>query len=304
MHPDYSVDACGTIAEHCRKALERELGEICFTTHFDADPAYSGQEGWVRLNGRLTPLSGRWLGAYHDEIARAREEFGSCGLVVRAGLEVDYFGGVERALIPVLERFPFDFLIGSVHRVGGYLLSSRVGASAWLEAYGIDEGVGRYCVAVAEAAGCGLFDCLGHLEVYHRSLRSPARTAPMRPAVREAFESALTEAVRTGGVGLEINTRGAGRGGRPTSPGPEVLRMARRLGLRVLTVGSDAHSPDQVGEGLDAGLDAALAAGFREYCTFEGRKATARMIRPPDSRTSGRRRPTSSPGAGTGGSGR
>lgn len=164
VHPDYSVDARGTVAEHCRTALQRGLGEICFTTHFDADPEYADQEGWVRLRGRLTPLTGRWLGAYHADIAQAREEFGPTGLVVRAGLEVDYFRGVERALIPLLEG---------------------AGASDWLEAYGADEGVGRYCAAIAEAAGCGLFDCLGHLEVYRRSRRArgsmPGLLPPQQP---------------------------------------------------------------------------------------------------------------------------
>jgi len=50
VHPDYSLDATGSVQEHCRRAVELGLAEICFTTHFDADPAFAREDGWVRVH--------------------------------------------------------------------------------------------------------------------------------------------------------------------------------------------------------------------------------------------------------------
>ena len=45
------------------------------------------------------------------------------------------------------------------------------------------------------------------------------------------------------GVGIECNTN---RGNEPL-PGPEILRLYRRLGGEIVTLGSDAHRPGDVG---------------------------------------------------------
>jgi len=93
----------------------------------------------------------------------------------------------------VLARCPFDYVLGSVHTVGGYVLSSRRGASAWLARYGYDDCARRYCAAVAEAAASGLFDCMGHLEIYRRLLRAAQDPGPAGPSVQVLYESLLRQ---------------------------------------------------------------------------------------------------------------
>jgi histidinol-phosphatase (PHP family) len=277
VHPDYSIDAEGAISDHCRIAVARGLGEICFTTHYDADPAYAAQEAYALVRGRLRALSERWLDSYFEDVAAARAAFEPAGLLIRAGLEIDYFAGVEELLAPVVGEYPFDYILGSVHRVDGYQLSTASGSAAWIDRYGPREALARYGRRLAGAASAGLFDCLGHLEVYRRSLRraAPARPLPADPA--EALGPALQEAARCG-VGLEVNTRSARFGAQYQAPRLEVLRLARAEGIQVITFGSDAHSPDGVGVGIEAGMEAAREAGFREFCGFNRRRPQARPL--------------------------
>jgi histidinol phosphatase-like PHP family hydrolase len=51
-HCDYSVDAEGSVDEYCQAAIRRNLAEICFTTHFDANPDSEGQATeYIRVGG-------------------------------------------------------------------------------------------------------------------------------------------------------------------------------------------------------------------------------------------------------------
>ena len=49
------------------------------------------------------------------------------GLPVKLGLEVDYFPGIERELAELLEPYPWDYLLGSVHFVDGFAVDQEPG---------------------------------------------------------------------------------------------------------------------------------------------------------------------------------
>jgi histidinol-phosphatase (PHP family) len=50
------------------------------------------------------------------------------------------------------------------------------------------------------------------------------------------------------------------------------LALYRELGGEILTVGSDAHVPENVGQGVPEAYDLIRAAGFRYIAVYEGRK--------------------------------
>ncbi|MDP2871118.1 MAG: histidinol-phosphatase HisJ family protein [Bacillota bacterium] len=278
LHPDFSIDASGTVREFCEAALARGLVDICFTTHCDTNSAHAAEDAWVSVGGKVRPLSEPWLPDYLAEIEAARRTFAARGLRVRAGLEVDFFPGAARALDALLAGVPLDFVLGSVHRVEGYALSDRAGVRAWLERFGPRDALVRYYDLVGEAAGSSLFDCIGHLDIYRRSAGLAGEEQLALPGVMDAVTRALAALVQSG-TGLEINTRGTYRAGAAhVSPGPVLLRLAAAAGVPLLTLGSDAHQPRDVGLGLDLGIAAACAAGFRVQHTFEGRRPQAQPL--------------------------
>src|SRR3972149_140557 len=57
-HCDFSIDALGTIEEYCDAALERGLAEICFTTHYDANPrSEDGKASFISVGGKRKPAT-------------------------------------------------------------------------------------------------------------------------------------------------------------------------------------------------------------------------------------------------------
>lgn len=74
------------------------------------------------------------------------------------------------------------------------------------------------------------------------------------------------------GVGLEINTSGLRQAPGETYPGLEILRWYKELGGQILTVGSDAHTVEDLGIGVANALDLAREAGFEAITLFEKRE--------------------------------
>ena len=84
------------------------------------------------------------------------------------------------------------------------------------------------------------------------------------------FEPVL-ETARDHGVAIEINTAGLRKTCRELYPSPAILRMAADLGV-LLTFGSDAHAPEEVGADFDRALALARSVGYRETCRFTQRE--------------------------------
>ncbi len=57
------------------------------------------------------------------------------------------------------------------------------------------------------------------------------------------------------------------------TPGLDILRWYVELGGERVTLGSDAHTPKQIGSHLDVALDTARAAGLKYLTFFEQRQA-------------------------------
>ena len=60
------------------------------------------------------------LEAYVDAVVEAKRQ----GLPVKLGLEVDHVGDRQDELAAMLEPYPWDFLLGSVHNVDGLAIDS------------------------------------------------------------------------------------------------------------------------------------------------------------------------------------
>ena len=69
------------------------------------------------------------------------------------------------------------------------------------------------------------------------------------------------------GRAIEINTSGLYGALRDTMPPLCYVKRYRELGGEYITLGSDAHSADALGRGIDSGMEMLLEAGF-SYFTF------------------------------------
>jgi histidinol-phosphatase (PHP family) len=235
---DHTVEAIERFVE---TAAARGIDEIGFTEH-------------VYYFEQTRPL---WSLPYQtercvydlDTYVRAVVEAKRRGLPVKLGLEVDYVGARQGELAELLDPYPWDYLLGSVHWLDGLAVDQRPGIWADIE---VDEVWSRYFSALVELAGSGYVDVLAHPDLVKIFDLRPA--APEYPALD--------------GVALEISTAGLHKHVGELYPDPAMLEMRPPI-----TLASDAHVPQNVGRDFDRALGLARAAGYDTVTVFEGRVA-------------------------------
>jgi len=251
IHPDYSIDAYpARIKDYCYRALELGLTEICFTTHLELDPMRKEIENFVVLNGEKVPVYNQaWVDQYFAEIERAQKEFRRDGLQVKAGIEVGYCRGCERDIENIIDNHPFDYVLGSIHCLNHISISSMKDSAHYFGSRTLSQVRAEYFSTLREAVVTGLFDAIAHVDLYRRyGFRQfgPEILTIHRGAIEPIFrEMARRE------MGLEINTSSRRRGLEEFHPSREIIALAARSGVKIFTIGSDAHSLEQLGDYLD-----------------------------------------------------
>jgi len=86
-------------------------------------------------------------------------------------------------------------------------------------------------------------------------------------AIYDAFDS-----LRSHGVGIEVNSSGLRHGIHDVYPLKEFLVAAREAGVDKVTVGSDSHTVEGLGENTIAAVKRLRVAGYNYLCVFDERK--------------------------------
>ncbi|QGG47833.1 histidinol-phosphatase HisJ family protein [Heliorestis convoluta] len=204
----------------------------------------------------------RYLDDYNVEaIAEAAKRFPQ--LQVRLGVEIDYIRNANEKLNAMVYRYPFDFVIGSVHKIHSWDFDH----SGYTKQYGLweeDRLYKEYFARIAEVARSGLFSFIGHLDlikIFKYRCKSP---------VLELAEEAL-QAIKKSGLPCEINTNGLNKPIQEFYPSRELLERCFELNIPI-TLSSDAHFSHEVGRDLEKARELAWSVGYRQVATFYQRK--------------------------------
>jgi histidinol-phosphatase (PHP family) len=250
-HCDYSVDATGTIDEYCETALRRGLVEICFTTHWDTNPGSGGQDNIIRVAGQSRPAVPDNLAPYVDDVLRAREKFAVRGLSVVLGLEFGWYPECIEAAAAIKDRYCFDYFLCGIHELDSRCFSCEQCYPKCFPHYSVEQLVEKYVGEVDAAARSGLFDCIAHLD-YIRKYGEAYYGLRLNQLLLARLVEQAFPALIAGGTALEVNTSAIRRGFDDNFPRVAIVNAARRAGVEVRYLGSDAHAPDQVGYDFDA----------------------------------------------------
>ncbi len=269
VHTSFSEDAEASPAECARAAARRGLGGIIFTEHLEfpappgwPEPAYTPSRllDMARFRRTVTNLAEIWRGKL------------AIGCGAELGLEAHNLLGVERFRQEEAPRF--DLVLGSLHAIGGTLVQLHAYTDPIGPARAASLYFERLVEGVRRAAATKACDVIGHLDL---PKRSPSFGSFRLAEHREEVEAVL-RLVIAGGMGIECNTSGYRQSPGEPYPGLEVLKLYRELGGEIVTVGSDSHSAETVGQGSDRALDLLRAAGFRYVTLFSHRKPTFEPI--------------------------
>ncbi|MDQ3856054.1 MAG: histidinol-phosphatase HisJ family protein, partial [Chloroflexota bacterium] len=235
-YPDYHVHtylcghATGTAEEYVLQASAQGLPEIGFAEHI---PMY-----WLPESERDPTIAMRadQLPQYVQTVLALRAAHSD--VTVRLGVEADFIPGHEERLAEILQRYPWDYVYGSVHYVDGWGFDNPEYRARYDE-WDLDELYERYFDLVCQAATSGLFDVLGHLDVIKKWGHVPA----VPPT---GLYERVADTVTRAGVAVEVSSAGYRKPvGQPYPWGELLEKLVERQ--VPLTLGSDAHAPAEVG---------------------------------------------------------
>jgi len=243
VHPDYSIDAEGSLREFCDKAIDIGLSEIVFTTHVDSEPAYA-DFNYIIINGKKEPFNSETLKRYRDDVYELVNGNKPVPIMIKCGVEVSYYNGIKDSFLQMVSDLDFDFVLCGIHFIGDQLLTLEEGVLALMEHYKPEEIIEQYYRLVQEACEINLFDSLAHLDLYRRrgTRLFPEQAARIDyPIIDETLEKLASR-----GLAIEVNTSGIRHGIGDWYPSRPLLHKARNAGVVISGLGSDAHAPEQL----------------------------------------------------------
>ncbi len=250
VHTRFSGDSDCPPEKQLEQAALMGMKSICFTDHHDHDvksdidfeldiPAYSKK---VRELAQCSPVK------------------------LLYGIEL----GLQSHIAAYLEKLAadggFDYIIGSVHFINGldpyYPEYFELYGSKAYELYFTDT------LELVKKLDC--FDSLGHLDYIVR-YGTPRGLSYSYKQYAELIDPILSTIIEKGKA-LECNTGALAKGMAEPNPCSNILKRYRELGGELITLGSDAHSHENLGFGFNTAGQLLKDCGFKYYAVYENRK--------------------------------
>jgi histidinol-phosphatase (PHP family) len=239
IHSTHSYDGRSTIFELCQTAIEVGLAEIGVTDHMEFEPNDAGY-GFFNYD------------QYTMDIEKVRDIFKD-RLVIRKGIEIDYQHCFEAEIARWLQDKDFDFIIGSVHYLDHILINYPYVVKRNLKSL-----YTRYNQEVIYSINSALFDVIGHFDLVSKYV-DENRVDHKQFNHAKAIQQSLKTIVETEHY-FELNSKWARprRSSKIILSQQDLLWQYLKCGGTRISVGSDAHSTDELRQGLNTTLKSIL----------------------------------------------
>lgn len=227
LHTRYSFDSTENPADYIQAALKSGAEAIGFSEHYDFD---------ARLDGEDLSLAD--IPAYFDNLENLQKQYPQ--IKILAGIEFGYRKEALPEYRRLIEKYPFDYAINSLHTLRGRgdcyhdkFFEGKTLKQAYLDYF---EGVLESVIADYN------YQIVGHIGYVSRY--RTGENAKIRYSDYADILDEILKAIISRGKCLEINTS-AGTGGCDYLPDKDMIRRYIELGGRLMSFGSDAHSADK-----------------------------------------------------------
>lgn len=241
LHTKHSPDADkqGEMELYCEQALKSGTQIICFTDHVDVY-GIGNTLSFINFSNR-----------YGDYLKAAKQY--QDRLLVLLGLEYAEPNHDFELYKKITGQFPYDFILGSVHYPTEMFFARKYSAVKMVE---------DHYAKTIEMTKEGGFDSLAHLDF-------PKKFTDKWQVDLEKTEIILKNIIKND-ISLEINTSTLRRGQSECSPSRDIVELYASLGGKYVTVGSDSHSFDTLGDGFESAAST-LPQGVK-ICYYKNRK--------------------------------
>ena len=262
MHSHHSSDSQASMESMIERAIELGLDTITFTEHQDFNYAKSPEGEKEKCDENSFMLN---ADSYLYELLGLREKYRD-RIRIEFGVEVGLQKSCVKENLIFCRDHEYDFIIGSLHLVDG----KDPYYKQFFEGRDEKEVLRQYFTEYLEnIKKFHNFDVIGHLDYIVRYFPSGIREydyAEYGDISDEIFRFLIENE-----KGIELNTKAMSKGMKEFHPSMAALKRYRELGGEIITVGSDAHRPENIGDHFDKVPDVLKEAGFKYYCIYENR---------------------------------
>lgn len=252
LHTSFSGDSETPPEEQAEKAIALGIERICFTDHHDHDVVSD-------IDFELD------IPRYMAAMSELKKKY-SGRLDIRTGIELGLQSHIADYLYKLTEKYPFDFVIGSVHFIDG--LDPYY--PEYFEKHGKNSYRLYFETLLRRIRKVKCYDSLGHLDYIVR-YGAPHGLTYSYSEYGDYIDEILRQII-SDGKALECNTGGLSRGLTEPNPCRDVFVRYRELGGELITLGSDAHSPETLGCCFDRCGAMLRDCGFKYYAVYEKRR--------------------------------
>lgn len=258
-HSLCSPDGSAPLTAMARAARDAGMDELCLTDHCDL----------LSADGKLD-RSFRWA-PIEEQLALARPAFAGT-LPIRMGLELGEAWEDPAAAAQIVSHPELDFVIGSVHNQG----RAQGGIDFYYLSYDGEAvchaALDDYFTCMEALAELDCYDVLGHVIYPLRYMNGRDGNHVTLDRYEERIRGIFRRAIARG-KGIEVNTC---RGNSIADWRP-ILALYKDCGGTLITLGSDAHRPEDVGLGIPAAARLVKEMGFDSIAVYERRRP--RLVR-------------------------
>ena len=251
IHTKFSGDSDASPVDYVKQAIKMQLEEICFTDHRDFDYPIDSFDLDIET--------------YYQTIMALKKEFKDKIEIkwgIEIGLDLNYFQEINN----LVNQYPFDFVIGSIHVIDhtefyyGDLFKGLTKEQAQRRFF--EETL--KCVKTFDC-----FNVLGHLDYimrYGPYDNKKVEHTKYQNIIDEIFKTLIDK-----DKGIEVNTSGYVVNGNCGFPNYNQVKRYFDLGGRIITIGTDSHVVDRIGQHVEDVKDNLKKIGFKEISTFTNR---------------------------------
>ena len=270
MHTWFSTDSEACPCDMADEAVRKGLKTICFTDHFDKDDLEWGEEGIFDVD------------AYFVEMQKLQEEYAG-KLNIRIGIELGLRTYLKDYYEELTKKYPFDFVIGSVHNVpykkdaeGNILYTDPAAEKLFTDR--TDKEAYRLMMetTLENVRTSDCFQTLGHLDYvvrYGKSREKEYSYTDYADIIDEILKLLIEKE-----KGLEVNSAGLKYGLPFAHPHPDVLKRYRELGGEIITIGADAHKPEHIAYDFAKAEEILKSCGLKYYTEFFEQKPVFKQL--------------------------
>lgn len=261
IHSEFSDDSTEKMKNILEEAIKKGGKKICFTEHKEFN--YPDEDIKFNLN----------YNEYKKEVEKIKAIYKE-KIEIYMGVEIGIQAGEKniQEIIEYTKEHKFDFILASAHcldGVGLYGMDPKIN--------NLDDLFSRYFNEMLDVfKKFNDYDVVGHIDLIRRYFigAQDHKLEKSKEVLKELFTHIIKE-----GKGIEVNTGGLFYDSASINPTLDILKLYKKMGGTIVTIGSDSHIAERVLTHYEKALEFLKDAGFEYITTFSQRKKEFHKIK-------------------------